>query len=514
MSVSVDHGIWALVREAQSRGLIDLPSATDSDSWNWTRLVADVRNSIEQALAPPQLSLLNDPADWALAYCARQCGKSYVVARLMVLTAIERPQAVVTYVHQTYAEARNIMWTDPTDGLPAVCRALGIPCDPNQSRLELEFPNGSVIRLMGADRGAWDKLRGQKLDLLVLDEMQKAEDDGLTRALRQVVPDCLAARRGKFRGIGTPDEFCVGTMHDLCVTPVPPWSVAHWTAEDLKDLTSVWAEQLRWKSEHGIADDDPVWLREKRGLWVRQDDRLMLPLTESGLWDGDYPELIPASDGTSVKRTRPFEHHAGLDFGFTDSAALCVCSYSREEGVVREVHSWKSPALDTDALAQVVKAAVDRWHISYVWADSADPKTIEDLANKWRLPVRAIAKGNKTTWIRDMQAKVRTGRLQILRDSVLHTECRVLVPDPTLFVRKKLEPVPGSEDHAFDAMRYAYRGLMSSDGIRPPEPPLTPQQRDQERHDRERDERFGIRKPQVRRDWDRVTGMRNPMTRR
>lgn len=377
------------------------------------------------------------------------------------------------------------MWADELDGVPAVLRSLGLERGAdyrlNESRLEVSFANGSTVTLLGADRGGWEKLRGSKLDLLVVDEMQKAEDDGLRNAIEQVLPACLVARRGRFVGIGTPDEFCVGVFHDACTgVAYPQFAVHSWSAEDNDRRPDIWAGLLAWKAEAGLDDDDPRWLREGRGRWVRDDQRLMLPLHDCSLWDGVYPELIPSVDGRLVPRTRPMEHYAGLDFGWTDSAALVVGSRSREEGVLREVHSWKQPGLDTDGLAAVVKAAVAKWDIRRIYADAADPKTIADLRGKWRLPIAAVEKHSKATWIQDMRAKARSGRFRVLRGSPLHVELQTLVPDPTQLRRRRLEAPPGAEDHCWDAARYLYRGVFS-EFPHAPEAPRTPEQRAVER---------------------------------
>lgn len=434
--------------------------------------------------------------------CGRQAGKNFTVVRLMLLTALTRPNAEVIYVNATFGEARRIMWADERDGVPAVCRDLGLleaGVRLNETRLELSFPNGSKVTLLGADRGAWEKLRGSKLDLLVCDEMQKAEDGGMRRALDQIVPACLVARRGRFVGIGTPDEFCAGMLHDICEGGgYPQFRVHHWDASQNTRNTVPWEGLLRWKAEAELADDDARWLREGKGLWVRDEDTLMLPLTDRGLWDGDYPALISSLSGVPVPRRLPLEHHAGLDFGFTDSAALVVGSISREEGVLREVSSWKRSGLDTEQLAAVVRAAVDRYGIRRIYADSADPKTIADFQRKFRLPVVGAEKHAKVTWIQDMRAKARLGRYQVLRGSPLHEELKVLRPDPAQLRRKRLESPPGSEDHCWDASRYLYRGVFS-EFIRAPEDPMTPDEREAAEAARRKDEALS------RRDGPKVT---------
>lgn len=452
-----------LLAEAQRRGLIEDDSADDD---RWVRLVERVVSDVRTSLFPAQLGLLDEERTWSVAFTSRQAGKNFTAVRLLVVTALVRPAANVIYLNQTFAEARRIMWADELDGVPAVLRSLGLERGVdyrlNESRLEVSFSNGSTVTLLGADRGGWEKLRGSKLDLLVVDEMQKAEDDGLRNALDQVLPPCFVARRGRFVGIGTPDEFCVGVFHDACTRAAyPQFAVHSWSAEDNDRRPDIWAGLLAWRAEAGLDDDDPRWLREGRGRWVREDQRLMLPLHDCSLWDGAYPDLIPSVDGRLVPRACEIEHYAGLDFGWTDSAALVVGSRSREEGVLREVHSWKQSGLDTDALAAVVKAAVARYGIKRIYADAADPKSIADLSRKWRLPVVGAEKHNKATWIQDMRAKARSGRFRVLRDSPLHGELRVLVPDPTQLRRKRLEAPPGSEDHCWDAARYLYRGVFT-----------------------------------------------------
>ncbi len=459
-------------------GLIAQSNPTAAAGWDdlVDRVTAEVRDS----LFDEQLALIDEAGTWSVAVCGRQAGKNFTVVRLMLLTALERPNAEVIYVNATFAEARRIMWADELDGVPAVARQLGLleaGVRLNETRLELSFPNGSKVTLLGADRGAWEKLRGSKLDLLVVDEMQKAEDAGMRKALDQVVPACLVARRGRFVGIGTPDEFCAGLLHDICVNNTHPhFRLHHWDAGDNDRNTIPWEGLLQWKLEAQYADDDPRWLREGRGLWVAEDQSRMLPLCDAAIWDGTYPSLIPAVDGTMVERSRDFEHYAGLDFGFTDSAALVVGSISREEGTLREVLSWKSPALDTDGLADALRPMLAKFNVRRIYGDSARPDTIQTLARKYGLPIVGAEKHDKVTWILDMRAKARTGRFQVLRDSALHDELKTLSPDPMKLRKRMLESPPGAEDHCWDASRYLYRGVFTEQ-VRQPEPPLTDEAR-------------------------------------
>jgi len=250
-----------LLAEARRRGLIEDDPADDQ---HWAALVERVVADVRASLFPAQLGLLGEDRTWAVAFTSRQAGKNFTAVRLLITTALVRPAANVIYLNQTFAEARRIMWADELDGVPAVLRQLGLDRGThyrlNESRLEVSFANGSTITLLGADRGGWEKLRG-KLDLLVVVEMQKAEDDGLRNAIDQVLPACLVARHGRFVGIGTPDEFCVGVFHDACTRAAyPQFAVHSWSAEDNDRRPDIWAGLLAWKAEAGLDDDDPRWL--------------------------------------------------------------------------------------------------------------------------------------------------------------------------------------------------------------------------------------------------------------
>lgn len=436
------------------------------------------------------------------ASCARQCGKNHTVIRLLVLIAMGIPGANCVYVNATHNEARTVMWSKPKKSLPATLQHLGLqtPRDYtlNHSAMTVTFANGSLIRLRGADTGGapWERLLGDELDVLVVDEAQKLDDDPFRDALDRIIPDLFNARGGSCVLIGTPDPFCVGEFHDICTGAARTFfRHHHWDAEDLRDLTDVWANQLAEKAREGLADDDPRWLRDKRGLWVRADDRLMLPLTEAGLWDGTLPPLIPSAGGPPVRRSQPPEAYAGLDFGWTDAAALVVLSFSREEGVIREVRSEKRTELNTQQLADWVRQATKEHGVRRIYCDAAEPKTIEDLRALHRLPVVAAEKHDKEPWISEMRACALAGKLRILRGSPLHGELRVLAPDPAQLLKRRLSTRPGSDDHCWDALRYCFRGIRENH-FRAPEPPMSADERAIRDVALHREEQLGLRRPQ------------------
>lgn len=449
----------------------------------WERVVGQVASEVYEA----QLLFLTDPGRYVVCCGGRQIGKDFISARMMLLTALEKANAEIMYVAQTLAEARRIMWQDGVDGLPAVARSLGIPFEAHESRLELTLDNGSLITLIGLDRGGWEKVRGSRLDLLVVTELQKANDEGLKRALTQVIPAALAAKRGRFVGIGTPEEFGVSVLHGICNKrdEWPQFSVHHWNASQNDKRPDIWLDLLDQKARAGMDDDDPRWLREGLGLWARQDDALILPLYEQSLWDGEsWPTRVMSADGkTLVPRRHPIVNYGGLDFGGTDPSALVVMGWDVDSAEMRQVYGWKSDPdkpLDTDELYRAIAPELDRLDVRTVYCDNARPETILKFQ---RLHPGRFVSCDKTTssteskelYIREMRAALRLGRLKVIRDGGLHEELKTLSPDPKEWRKKRISARPGAQDHLYDAARYCFRGVWSN-RLKAPATPMTPEQ--------------------------------------
>lgn len=500
-------GLAAVLRRAQALGIVE--DRTESSDWDAT--VVRVRAEIRRQLVPEQLALFEDAGRWDAACCARQSGKTFTAARLLIDVALGGPDRICLYVSDTFRHAREAMWDDQVDGLPAVLHALGLEEGPhyriNLSQLRVTFANGSFVELQGADRGAWAGLRGRKLDLIVADEMQRQEQEGLRAALRKDVPDCLMARRGRFVGIGTVGRALKGVwfemnagVHGLCPV-LPGWSAFHWTARELAHLTNVWEEQLAYAAAMGIdTETDPEWLREKLGKWVRDEQGLLHTLTEASLWDGDLPPVVRTycpehgplrircvCDLPTVPRSEEPGVYAGLDLGAGtgepgegDPCGVVAVSVSREEGVQREVHSEERGAMDTVQLVAWLRELMEAHGIRRFYCDPAWKLTVQDLRRLYGLPVEIATKGDaegttEDLWHGERQAALRTGMMLVRRGSVLHGQLESVLRDPAALEEGHLRQMPGQRDHALDAWRYVFR-MVRTRVVERPEPPMGPEQ--------------------------------------
>ena len=399
----------------------------------------------------------------------------------MIDTALERPGNVALYARKTLQLAKQTMWSEPRDGLPIVLRELdleqGLDYTLNLSTTTVRFANGSEIRFDGIERTGWQDVRGKKYALIVLDEMQEQEESGLIQALEADIPYCFMMFGGRFVGIGTPNHLPVGRFHDICENMNGKgigWSVHRWTAKDLSDRTPVWAGMLEWKAKFNISDDNPKWLRDGLGLWAADNSELMLPVPDTGIWFGQLPDMIPSKDPSiMIRRSRPMEVYAGLDFGFVAPCGLVVGSISPEEGVLRELHSEERTGLVTQALAAWLREVMEQFNIRRFYADCAEPGKIEELRSEYKIPIVGCDKTDYDIKLSQMKGGLMEGKLQILDNSLLRDQLRTLAPCPKELTKGNFRPKPGQPDHSFDALRYIWNGVYT-EYIKAPQAPEDP----------------------------------------
>lgn len=111
---------------------------------------------------------LSGPNSISVWLLARQSGKSFMLAVLAIEQALKENNCIIKLVTDTKQHVksifeplfREILKTCPEDILPTY----------NTSQFIWNFPNGSQIQLAGSDNKNYEKLRGQKSVLVLIDE--------------------------------------------------------------------------------------------------------------------------------------------------------------------------------------------------------------------------------------------------------------------------------------------------------------------------------------------------------
>jgi PBSX family phage terminase large subunit len=110
--------------------------------------------------AQPQSTLV-----WLLA---RQSGKSYLLAIIGLMHAIQNPNSIVKLLTDTKLHVQTIfepLFREILEDCPEDVRPEYIP-----SKFIYQFPNGSQIQMAGTDANNAERLRGQKSSLILVDE--------------------------------------------------------------------------------------------------------------------------------------------------------------------------------------------------------------------------------------------------------------------------------------------------------------------------------------------------------
>ena len=132
---------------------------------------------------------------WSCIVAHRRAGKTVACVSDLVLGALQtsKPNARYAYIAPLYVQAKDVAWAyvrQFAGSVPGVSF--------NEAELRADLPNGSRIRLYGADN--YDRLRGLYLDGVVLDEYA----DMPPAAWGEVIRPALADRQGWAVFIGTP----------------------------------------------------------------------------------------------------------------------------------------------------------------------------------------------------------------------------------------------------------------------------------------------------------------------
>lgn len=146
-----------------------------------------------------QTKVYDDPHRFKVIICGRRAGKTTLSALKIIDFAINHPKSNTWYVSPSYVQSEQIMWRLITNYLPkqAILRK-------NDTKLRIELKNGSYIELKGADTEP-DRLRGVKIDFLVLDEIDSFRNWKIV--WEEVLRPTLMDSKGHAMFIGTPKGY-------------------------------------------------------------------------------------------------------------------------------------------------------------------------------------------------------------------------------------------------------------------------------------------------------------------
>jgi hypothetical protein len=136
---------------------------------------------------PDQIAILKDfdngIARFYMCNWHRRARKSTLAINLLIRECCRHPRRRYGYITSTFIAAKNIIWRDPnmiSKWLPD-----GVVSKKNESELYVEFKNGSILSIHGADKP--DSIRGCDFSGVVLDESPLIKRETWEEILRPII---------------------------------------------------------------------------------------------------------------------------------------------------------------------------------------------------------------------------------------------------------------------------------------------------------------------------------------
>lgn len=375
-------------------------------------------------LTVSQKTIVQDKHRFRVVNCGRRFGKSTLAILEVVGKAVSKNDARVCYIANTYQQARDICWRD----LKNTVR--GVAVNINESRLEIEIKTQdkgtSLIWLRGWE--SVETLRGQKFDLIVLDEVAMMRN--FWENWQEVIRPTLTDTKGEVLFLSTPKGY------------------NHWY-----DLFQLAKSDRDYASFHFTTFDNPNVPKEEieKAKEELTDDRFAQEyMADFRKVEGlVYPEFSREKHIVEVVPTHRVDRVLAIDFGYTNPAAILTIDID-EQGVFWVVQEYYKSGKVNIELIEYAKSQLS----NAVYPDPAEPDRIEEM-RRHGLNIREVSK-DIPNGINKLRELFKAGKVKV------HYSCSNLISEletyhyPDKKEDKNPYEVPVKEnDHACDALRYA-----------------------------------------------------------
>lgn len=377
-------------------------------------------------LHPAQSKIASDIHRFRVVNCGRRFGKTTLAVWEMFAVAVAKADARVAYIAPTYQQARDIAWNE----LKEICGP--VKANINESRLEVTVHNqhGGTSQIFLKGWESVETLRGQYFDFLVLDEVSSYRNFWLN--WQEVLRPTLTDRKGQGLFISTPKGF-----------------------NHFFDLYKLHAKDTDYKSFHFTSYDNPYIPKE-------EIDKARIELTEDRFAQ-EYMADFRKTEGLVYKEfdrnrhvinfepTRIIETLAGVDFGFTNPAAVLTLKQD-DDGRFFLMDEWYKRGQTDAQIADFVAAS----RFNEVYPDPESASGIQELRSRG-VNVREVIKNRDSVrnGINVVREMFKSNRLFI------HQSCISTIQELETYSYPDKKPDHNEEenpikenDHAMDALRY------------------------------------------------------------
>jgi hypothetical protein len=358
----------------------------------------------------------------------------------MLKAAYKHPASLVPYIALTRDSAKNIMWPVFAE----LKQKHGLDYEMLEGNLNIKLPNQSRIILLGADlKNFVERLRGIKTPFAGIDEGQAFGshlgyliDDILTPAIADYADGAIALT-------GTPGPVPKGPFFDATMGR-SGFSVHRWSILDNPYMPDAKGFIERERQRKGYTDSHPTYRREWLGEWVSDPDSLVYKFGE----ERNTIERLPDAE---------YQYVLGVDLGYSpDPSAFVLCCYSRHDPTLYIVETYKQNEMIISDVAERIAHTLKRHPLCQVVIDAANKQAVEEMRQRYRLPIQAADKQGKSGFIELMNSDFHAGRIKTLQ-----SQCAPLIDEwmtlPWDFDTSPRREHPSYGNHLTDAALYAWR---------------------------------------------------------
>lgn len=400
---------------------------------------------VQDETYPEQNAFVLDRSKALTACCTRRAGKSTGLAHRFFRTMLKHPGCKVVYCSLTRDSAENIMWNI----LDEEQRRFGLNAEMIVSKLLVRLPNGSALRLYGADMKDFiPRLKGGKYAGVAIDE---AQDFGnhLSKLVEDVFePALIDYPDGWIALTGTPGPVLSGYFFETSEERKHGFSNHKWTLYSNPYLQNPRDFVNKKMKEKGWDETNPTYLREYCAQWVYDASALVIHYNPSL----NHFANVPATH-------YPWSFVLGVDIGFNDADAFSVIAFNKGLKAAYLVEELLQREQGVSELAQTISELLKRYDFDKIVMDSGGlgKKIAEELRARFRLPIEAAEKSRKLEYLELLNDALRTGRFFAKQDSVFASDANRLQWDMDKSTPDRLVISDKFHSDIIDSTLYAFR---------------------------------------------------------
>lgn len=290
-------------------------------------------------LTKPQTRVWKSPARFKIIAAGRRFGKSYLALTWLVHNAMTKG-GLHYYIAPSYVMAKQIAWRLLKDLFSDHITVK------NESELFVEFANGAIVQLKGADNR--DSLRGVSLSSVCLDEASFMAQEVWTEVVRPATSD----RQAPVLFISSPSGWnWFKDLYDYAtLNQDENWQAWTFTTADGGNVKPEEIEAAK---------------RELPERTFRQEYLASFETLSNRVYSNFDRQLNVSSELASLSDAA--ELHIGLDFNIVPMSATVGIKVANQLHIVDEI---VLPNSNTTEMSQEIKARYPR-HKIYVYPDPA-----------------------------------------------------------------------------------------------------------------------------------------------